>query len=201
MNIQIVLFEGFGEMVALAPYEVLNRAKENGAPFHVQLVGSGRSLQLKASYGVQVFVEEHLRISNRPDLLIVPGGGWNHQSIHGVRNEVEKGYLPKMFSEMSSLGTIIAGVCTGGMLLGASGILKGKKATMHHLATEELKTYGAELLNYRIVDDGDVITARGVTSGIDLALWITERFAGSQIAASVENRMEYERRGVVWQRK
>ncbi|MFS1513770.1 DJ-1/PfpI family protein [Chengkuizengella sp. SCS-71B] len=201
MNIQIVLFEGFGELVALAPYEVLNRAKENGAPFHVQLVGSDLSLQLKTSYGMQVSVEEHLRISNRPDLLIVPGGGWNHQSIHGVRNEVEKGYLPKIILEMSSLGTIIAGVCTGGMLLGASGILKGKKATMHHLATEELKTYGAELLNYRIVDDGNVITARGVTSGIDLALWITERFASSQIAASVENRMEYERRGVVWQRK
>ncbi|NBI29682.1 DJ-1/PfpI family protein [Chengkuizengella marina] len=201
MKIQIVLFEGFGELVALAPFEVLKRAMDNGAPFHVELVGSDPNRQLKASYGVQVSVEEYLQISNRPDLLIIPGGGWNHKSVHGVRNEVEKGYLPRIISEMSCLGTIMAGVCTGGMLLGASGILKGKKATMHHLATEELKTYGADLLNYRIVDDGDVITARGVSSGIDLALWIIERFAGSEIAASVENRMEYERRGVVWQRK
>ena len=69
---------------------------------------------------------------------------------------------------------------------------------MHHLAQGEMSKYGAELLHYRIVDQGDIITARGVTSGTDLAFWITEKFASSKIAAAVEYRMEYERRGVVW---
>ncbi|HDX9696177.1 TPA: DJ-1/PfpI family protein, partial [Bacillus thuringiensis] len=104
----------------------------------------------------------------------------------------------KMIREMHNAGTIVAGVCTGGMLLAVSGILNGKKVTMHHLAQNEMSEYGAELLPYRIVDQGNVITARGVTSGIDLGLWITERFASSQIAAAVEYRMEYERRGIVW---
>ncbi|EJR16589.1 hypothetical protein II9_02445 [Bacillus cereus MSX-D12] len=61
-----------------------------------------------------------------------------------------------------------------------------------------MSEYGVELLHSRIADQGDVITARGVTSGIDLGLWITEKFASSKIAAAVEYRMEYERRGFVW---
>jgi len=103
-----------------------------------------------------------------------------------------------MIREMYNEGTIVAGVCTGGMLLAASGILNGRKATMHYLAQNEISEYGAELLRYRIVDQGNIITARGVTSGLDLGLWITERFASPKIAAAVEYRMEYERRGVVW---
>lgn len=103
-----------------------------------------------------------------------------------------------MIREMHNEGTIVAGVCTGGMLLAASGLLSGLQATMHHLAQNEIIEYGVELLRYRIVDQGNIITARGVTSGIDLGLWITERFASAKIAAAVEYRMEYERRGVVW---
>lgn len=156
MKIQIVLFDGFGELVSFAPFEVLNRAIEEGAPFTVELVSS-------------------------------------------ERKQAELGTLTKMIREMHNEGTIVAGVCTGGMLLAASGILNDKKATMHHLAQSKMRKYGAELLPYRIVDQGDIITARGVTSGVDLGLWITERFASSKIAAAVEYRMEYERRGVVWE--
>ena len=137
-------------------------------------------------------------MDNRPDLLIVPGGGWNHKAEHGARKQAELGNLTKMIREMHDAGTIVVGVCTGGMLLAAAGILNGRKATMHHLAQNEISEYGAELLRYRIVDQGNIITARGVTSGLDLGLWITERFASTQIAAAVEYRMEYERRGVVW---
>ncbi|HDR6318056.1 TPA: DJ-1/PfpI family protein [Bacillus thuringiensis] len=198
MKIQIVLFDGFGELVSFAPYEILKRAIEEGAPFTVELVSSDRKQEVTTSFGVTITLHDFLRMDNRPDLLIVPGGGWNHKAEHGARKEAELGTLTKIIREMHNEGTIVAGVCTGGMLLAVSGILDGKKATMHHLAQDEVSKYGAELLHYRIVDQGDIITARGVTSGIDLGLWITERFASSQIAAAVEYRMEYERRGVVW---
>ncbi|NSL67764.1 DJ-1/PfpI family protein [Bacillus toyonensis] len=198
MKIQIVLFDGFGELVSFAPFEVLNRAIEEGAPFTVELVSSERKQEVTTSFGVTVKVHDFLRMDNRPDLLIVPGGGWNHKAEHGARKQAELGTLTKMIREMHNEGTIVAGVCTGGMLLAESGILNDKKATMHHLAQSEINKYGAELLPYRIVDQGDMITARGVTSGIDLGLWITEKFASSKIAAAVEYRMEYERRGVVW---
>ncbi|ARZ63247.1 DJ-1/PfpI family protein [Bacillus cereus] len=199
MKIQIVLFDGFGELVSFAPFEVLKRAIEEGAPFTVEFVSSEPKQEVTTSFGVTVQLHDFLRMDNRPDLLIVPGGGWNHKAKHGARKQAELGTLTKMIREMHNEGTIVAGVCTGGMLLAASGILNDKKATMHHLAQSEMNKYGAELLPYRIVDQGAIITARGVTSGIDLGLWITEKFASSKIAAAVEYRMEYERRGVVWE--
>lgn len=199
MKIQIVLFDGFGELVSFAPFEVLKRAIEEGAPFTVEFVSSEPKQEVTTSFGVTVQLHDFLRMDNRPDLLIVPGGGWNHKAKHGARKQAELGTLTKMIREMHNEGTIVAGVCTGGMLLAASGILNDKKATMHHLAQSEMNKYGAELLPYRIVDQGSIITARGVTSGIDLGLWITEKFASSKIAAAVEYRMEYERRGVVWE--
>ncbi|MFE4571044.1 DJ-1/PfpI family protein [Paenibacillus chitinolyticus] len=160
MKIQIVLFDGFGELVSLAPFEVLKRAIDEGAPFTVDLISSEPKLEITASFGVTVKLNDFLRMDNRPDLLIVPGGGWNHKAEHGARKQAELGTLPAMIREMHNEGTIVAGVCTGGMLLAASGILDGRKATMHYLAQE--------------------------------------RFASAQIAAAVEYRMEYERRGVVW---
>ncbi|PGK48596.1 AraC family transcriptional regulator [Bacillus anthracis] len=193
MKIQIVLFDGFGELVSFAPFEVLNRAIEEGAPFTVEFVSSEPKQEVTTSFGVTVKLHDFLRMDNRPDLLIVPGGGWNHKAEHGARKQAELGTLTEMIREMHNEGTIVAGVCTGGMLLAASGILNDKKATMHHLAQSEMSEYGAEF-----VDQGDIITARGVTSGIDLGLWIMERFASPKIAAAVEYRMEYERRGVVW---
>ncbi|MCR8645447.1 DJ-1/PfpI family protein [Paenibacillus sp. N1-5-1-14] len=198
MKIQIVLFDGFGELGSLAPFEVLKRAIDEGAPFIVELVSSEPKQEITTSYGVTVKLNDCLRMDNRPDLLIVPGGGWNHKAEHGARKQAELGTLTELIREMHNEGTIIAGVCTGGMLLAASGILSGRKATMHRLAQNEIIEYGAEFLPYRIVDHGDVITARGVTSGLDLGLWITERFANANIAAAVEYRMEYEKRGVVW---
>lgn len=198
MKIQIVLFDGFGELVSFAPFEVLKRAIEEGAPFTVELVSSEPKQEVTTSFGVTIKLYDFLRMDNRPDRLIIPGGGWNHKAKQGVRKEAELGTLTKMIRDMHNEGTIVAGVCTGGMLLAASGILNDKKATMHHLAQSEMSEYGAEFLPYRIVDQGNVITARGVTSGVDLGLWITERFASPKIAAAVEYRMEYERRGVVW---
>ncbi|PGE70002.1 DJ-1/PfpI family protein [Bacillus toyonensis] len=198
MKLQIVLFDGFGELVSFAPFEVLKRAIEEGAPFMIEFVSSEPKQEVTTSFGVTVKVHDFLRMDNRPDLLIVPGGGWNHKVEYGARKQAELGTLTKMIRAMHNEGTIVAGVCTGGMLLAESGILNDKKATMHHLAQSEINKYGAELLPYRIVDQGDIITARGVTSGVDLGLWITERFANPKIAAAVEYRMEYERRGVVW---
>lgn len=164
----------------------------------IEFVSSEPKQEVTTSFGVTVKVHDFLRMDNRPDLLIVPGGGWNHKVEYGARKQAELGTLTKMIRAMHNEGTIVAGVCTGGMLLAESAILNDKKATMHHLAQSEINKYGAELLPYRIVDQGDIITARGVTLGVDLGLWITERFANPKIAAAVEYRMEYERRGVVW---
>ena len=136
----------------------------------------------------------------RPDLVIVPGGGWISRSAVGARGEVERGVIPQRLAELHQAGTSIAAVCTGAMIVAAAGLLRGRAAITHQGAVEDLRAAGAEIVCERVVDDGEIITAGGVTSGIDLALWLVERFAGPQAARAVEREMEFERRGEVWRR-
>jgi transcriptional regulator GlxA family with amidase domain len=133
--------------------------------------------------------------------VIVPGGGWNSRSSQGAWAEAERGEIPARLAELHQAGTNIAAVCTGAMLLASAGLLRGRAATTHHGAIEELRAAGAEIVPARVVDDDTIITAGGVTSGLDLTLWLVERFAGPQTALVVEREMEYERRGVVWRRR
>jgi transcriptional regulator GlxA family with amidase domain len=88
-------------------------------------------------------------------------------------------------------------VCTGAGILAAAGVLEGRRATTHHAARRDLEESGVEIVEARVVDDGDVLTAGGVTAGIDLALWLVEREWGQKLADSVARLMEYKRRGPV----
>jgi transcriptional regulator GlxA family with amidase domain len=83
------------------------------------------------------------------------------------------------------------------MLLSAAGITRGREATTHHLALEALRDEGAVVIVERVVDDGDLVTSGGVTSGIDMALWLVERHFGVALADAVATRIEHDRRGVV----
>jgi transcriptional regulator GlxA family with amidase domain len=84
------------------------------------------------------------------------------------------------------------------MLVAQAGLLKGRPAITHHVAVEELRAIGAEIVNARVVDDGNIVTSAGVTSGLDLTLWLIERYFNAQIAHEVEQELDYERRGTVW---
>lgn len=200
MKIQIVIFDGFDELDALAPVEVLKNAAAVGADFQVELVALDGAETITAAHGTRLLPDSQLSLEDKPDVLIVPGGNWNSSALIGTRAEVERGDLPGVIAQLHQLGTLIASVCTGAMLLATAGLLKNRPAITHHLAVEDLRAAGAEIVRARVVDDGDIVTAGGVTSGLDLALWLVERFAGSSIALQVEQRMEYERRGTVWRR-
>jgi transcriptional regulator GlxA family with amidase domain len=84
------------------------------------------------------------------------------------------------------------------MILAAAGLTDGRPATTHHAAIEDLRATGARIVDARVVDDGDLLTAGGVTSGLDLALWLVEREAGPALAQRVAEDLEHERRGDVW---
>jgi transcriptional regulator GlxA family with amidase domain len=193
-----VLFEGFDELDALAPFEVLRRAAEAGADMRTTLVTLEEVAQVVGCYGLRVRPDGRLEGAERPDLLVVPGGGWNHRGSQGARFEAERGALPAAIARLHAAGTTVATVCTGSMLAAAAGLTAGRTATTHHLALDDLRASGATVPDARVVDDGDLITSGGVTSGLDLALWLVERYAGPRIALAVESRLEYERRGTVW---
>ena len=189
MRIDIIIFDGFDELDAIAPYEVLRTAAEMGAPIEVTLTGAHGAATITASHGARIAVERGP--SEDADMLIVPGGGYFHGSV--IRTEVERGELPRVIVEAHARGAIVGSVCTGAMLLAATGLSAGRRMTTHHLAIDDLRASGADVVEARFVDDGDIVSAGGVTSGIDLALHLVERFADAEIAERVAREIEYER--------
>jgi transcriptional regulator GlxA family with amidase domain len=190
MKIDIVVFDGFDEMDAVAPYEVLRTAAQLGAPIDAELVGAHGAATITASHGLRLVVERGP--DEAADMVLVPGGGWFHGA--GVRDEIERGVLPAFVTAAREGGAIVGSVCTGAMLLAAAGLVEGRPATTHHAAIEDLRAAGAQIVEgARFVDDGDLLTAGGVTSGLDLALHIVEKVAGASIAEQVAREIEYER--------
>lgn len=192
-TIDIVLYDGFDEVDAIAPFEVL----VNGG-FTVRLVTLDGARPVRGSHGAVVEAEGVLE--SDADLVLVPGGGWNDRAEQGAYGEVQRGDLPRRLAELHAAGTPLASVCTGGMILAAAGVLDGRHATTHRSALEELRaTPGVTAVEDRVVDTGDVLTCGGVTSGLDLALHLVEREKGADAAQLVANEMEHERRGRVAQ--
>ncbi len=195
MRIDIVVFDGFDELDALGPYEVLRNAQDAGCAADVALCSMDEAVtEVTGSHGARVGVQRAL---GPCDLVVVPGGGWNDRAPRGARAEAERGELPRRLAALHADGATVAGVCTGGMLLAAAGLMTGRPATTHHAAREELRATRAEVVDARVVDDGDILTCGGVTSGLDLALWLVERHWGGGLAAAIAGEMEHERRGPV----
>jgi transcriptional regulator GlxA family with amidase domain len=192
MRIEILLYDGFDELDGIAPYEVLRTAEENGADIHAVLVGAYGARTVTASHGTRIEVDGG--VSEAADMVLVPGGSWNSRGERGAWAEAQRGEVPSTIAAAQQRGARIASVCTGAMLLAAAGITDGRPATTHHTALEDLRESGARVIDARVVDDGDLMTAAGITSGIDLALHIVEQQAGAEIADKVADEIEYERR-------
>jgi len=199
MRIQLLVYPGFDELDALAPFEVLHSAAQLGARFTAELVALDAATVISAR-GVEFRIGSRLDRQRPPELLIVPGGGWNDRAERGAWAEARRGEIPALLARLHASGTALAAVCTGTMLLAAAGLLKGRPATTHHGAEDELRAAGAEVIHARVVDDGDILTCGGVTSGLDLALWLTELHGSAAVASLVERELDHERRGTVWSR-
>ena len=197
MNIQIVLFNGFDELDAIAPHEVWNMARDLKTDLEVQLVTLDGGKDVTASNGLRVQAQAQLG-AKRPDIVVVPGGGWITRSAAGAWAEAKRGALPAKLGELHREGVVMTSVCTGALLLAAGGLLKNRPATTNHGALEELAAAGAKVIRARVVDDGNVVTAGGITCGLDLTLWLVERFISAEAAHALEGSLEYERRGTVW---
>ena len=190
-QIQVLIYDGFDELDAIAPFEILA-----AAGFLVKLVTLAQTETVRAAHGI--CVHPHGVLGDAPDLLVVPGGGWVSRAPLGAWAETRKGLLPAAIAERHEAGSTVAGVCSGVMLMAASGMLHGRPAVTHRGALEDLRASGAEVHpNVRVVDDGDVLTAGGVTSAIDLALHIVEREYGPGAASAGAQRIEYAHRGAV----
>ncbi|MGP4110324.1 DJ-1/PfpI family protein [Streptomyces sp. 4N509B] len=198
LRIHVVLFDGVEEMDFAAPYYVLGLAaghSPDGGEIHYVTADGSRSVT--ASQGTRVRVG-HRWAPEEADVLVVPGGGFTDGDGPGVGAEIRRGVLPRALAEAPRPGLTIASVCTGSVLLGAAGLLRGRPCTTHHGAWDSLEEYGGVPTRARVVDDGDLVTAGGITSGLELSLWLARRALGPDVALHLESMLEYEARGTVW---
>jgi transcriptional regulator GlxA family with amidase domain len=192
MDVAVLLFEGFDELDAVAPYEVFQTAASMGADLDVSMRTLVPDEGVTARHGLTVEPDDVL--FGVPDLVVVPGGGWNDRESPGVWSELDGGTLPERLATLHDGGATIASVCTGAMLLAEAGLLDGRPATTHESAKSDLREDypDVDVRDDRYVDDGTVLTAGGVTAGIDLALHVVERECSPGLAEQVADEIEYE---------
>ncbi|WP_330176163.1 DJ-1/PfpI family protein [Streptomyces sp. NBC_01498] len=197
LRVGILMFDGVEEQDFIAPVEVLGLAgRMSAGALTTAMVTTDRPATITCTYGTKVRVDNGWS-PRAADVLVVPGGGYTAKDGPGVNKLIaDRGLLRRL----AASETLPVGICTGVMVLSAAGLTKGRNVTTHAGAKADLAAQGATVISARVVDDGDLITGGGITSGLDVALWLVERFVGAELAQRVETVLEYERRGTVWRR-
>jgi putative intracellular protease/amidase len=191
MDVEILVFDGVEDLDIFGPVSALA-----AAGFEVTLIAEGGPRQVRTAHGIGLAARQ---AGGAPGLLVVPGGGWTSRSEHGAWAEAGRGMLPALIAGRFAAGSVVAAVCTGSMLLAAAGLLDGRPAITHHGALDELSAAGAQVISdARVVDDGQIVTAGGITAGLDLGLWLVQRYRGPAAAAAAAAELEYTRTGYVW---
>jgi transcriptional regulator GlxA family with amidase domain len=207
VHAQIVLFDGFDPLDVIAPFDVLVAGSDAvGGELVVELVSAeGPRPVVSGSRGLVLNATAQLDPS-KPGYVIVPGASG---PIDGDPDKVDTipvllarfgatDAVPLMRDAMANPDITVATVCGGSLALAMAGLLEGRNAVTHVLGLDVLDATGVNVVRARVVDDGDLVTAGGVTSGLDLALHLLDRSYGPRVALAVEELFEYERRGTVW---
>jgi putative intracellular protease/amidase len=181
MDIVIPIYDDFTALDAIGPYEVLSRLPGARVRFVGREVGPVRTDNGMLS----VIAEATLDDARSADVVVVPGG------VATRALTVDPVWLAWV-REMHAGSTWTTSVCTGSLLLGAAGVLEGLRATSHWLELETLREYGAQPTGARVVEQGKVITAVGVSAGIDMALLLAARVAGDDVAKAIQLGIEYD---------
>ncbi|MBD1943452.1 DJ-1/PfpI family protein [Coleofasciculus sp. FACHB-712] len=184
MNVAFIIYTGMTALDFIGVYDPVTRLKTMNFIADLEWDICAHSPEVSDNAGLR-FPPNKVGESLQPyDMIIVPGG-------IGTRNLVDD---PELMTWLKTSATckFKVSVCTGSLLLGAAGFLQGKTATTHPNAFQDLQKYCKSVVNKRVVDEGDVITARGVTSAIDLGLYLCEKFAGYEIKEKIRQQMDYQ---------
>jgi transcriptional regulator GlxA family with amidase domain len=192
MLIDIVVYDGLDELDALGPLEVFRNAGKAGADMVARLVTRLPQELVLGSNGLR-FLPDAAYEPGQADVLVVAGGGWGARADAGSWGEVQRGDWLPLLADAAGTVRIMAGVCTGTMLLAHAGVIGTRRAGTHHAAWDDLVSTGGTLVRDRVVDDGDLVTSGGVACGIDLALWLVEREFSRALADGIATTMEYPR--------
>src|SRR5215469_1960134 len=180
-NIGFVIFPDLTQLDFTGPQQVLSRLPESA--MHIV----AKSLApVPSDSGLGLVPTHTFETCPRLDLICVPGGN------AGVVQAVGDGETIEFVRQQAMTAKYVTSVCTGAFILGVAGLLKGRRATTHWAFTELLPLVGATYEKARIVKDGNVITAGGVTSGIDFGLSVVAEIAGETVAQAIQLGIEYD---------
>jgi transcriptional regulator GlxA family with amidase domain len=181
VRIAFLLYDGMTALDAVGPYDVLARVPGAEVAFTALEPGPKRT-----EAGSLALVADHrLEDVPRAEVLVVPGG-------IGNRGLLEEERILGWLRSVHETTRFTTSVCTGSLLLAAAGILDGLPATTHWLARDQLAELGAQPRPDRVVESGKIITAAGVSAGIDMALRLVRRLAGDELAQAIQLGIEYD---------
>ena len=186
-TIGIVLFPDAEELDWAGPYEVFGMATKS-VPGSKVLTVAERAEPVTGFNGLRVLPDHTFADAPELDVVVVPGG-------MGTRKEVDNAAMTGWLAKIAPRCAWITSVCTGALLLHGAGLLRGRRITTHWAFLEPMRTRAPEctvLEKIRYVRDGNVVTAAGVSAGIDMSLWVVGQLWGAEHARKTQRLMEYD---------
>jgi len=181
MQIAILIFDKLTALDAIGPYEVLRSVPG----WEVKFVGPEKGQVRTDSGALGLNADFSIDEVSEADIVLVPGGDGNRPLLH---DEAVLSWLRQI--DAGSKWT--TSVCTGSLVLGAAGLLEGKRVTSHWLLLDQLRKFGADPVGGRFVEDGKTITAAGVSAGIDMALHLVGQEVAPEVAEAIQLGIEYD---------
>src|SRR5215472_8870116 len=179
LEIGAIIFPEIDQADFTGPFEILSRLPDSR--FHILAKEKAPVRDVK---GLLLTPDKTLSDAPQLDLLLVPGGG-------GVNAAMEDDEILSFVRNQSANARIVLSVCTGALICGAAGLLKGRKATSHWVSHHFLKSFGAVPVNARVVVDGNMVSAAGVTSGLDAAFQVAAMLRGESVAQELQLYLQY----------
>jgi len=183
MKIAFIIFNQMTTLDFIGIYDPVTRLKSMGFISDLEWDICAYTKTVADDKGLQILPTKVKEPLNTYDIVIIPGG-FGTRELKNDNQFIE-------WIKTSKKVNLKVSVCTGSVIFGAAGFLLGKSATTHPTAFEELRPYCLEVKDLRIVDEGDIITARGVTSAIDIGLYLVEKLAGYEVKEKIAKQMDY----------
>lgn len=183
-TVAIVVFEDVEELDFVGPWEVFASLQSRQPELCSMYTVAQHAGTIRCAKGLRVVPDHTFETAPRADVLLIPGG-------NGRKREVDNPKMIQFIQHMAERAELVTSVCTGAFLLARAGLLEDKRATTYWNAVDELRAKGVNVTPQRWVEDGRVITASGVSSGIDMSLFVVGKLWGPPVARSVQKWIEY----------
>jgi cyclohexyl-isocyanide hydratase len=184
INIGILVFEEIEELDFVGPFEVFSFVNEiKTDSVNVWLIGTDEKI-IRGYNGLRFFADYTIDSCPHLDVLVVPGGQGRKIAMKNIRI---LNFIKDRYNDLKYL----ASVCTGSLIIAAAGLLKNKRATTYHTAFDELSEMGVIAEKSKVVQDGKIITGAGVSSGIDVGLYLLSKLFDEETAQQVADKIEY----------